>query len=52
MNEALEAKKKSTPSNDPIALVDDKGKEVRHGSSSRREETSGDDQMMKKMQIL
>ena len=40
MNEALDAKKKSTPSIDPIALVAEKGKEVRHGSSHRKEETS------------
>ena len=40
VNEALEVKKKSTPCKDPIALVADKGKEVRHRSSHRREETS------------
>ena len=48
VNEALEVKKKSTSRKDPIALVADKGKEVRHGSSHRRVETpegeSGDDE--------
>ena len=33
VNEALEVKKKSNPVKDPIALVVDKGKEVRHTSS-------------------
>ena len=39
VNEALEVKKKSNPVKDPIALVADKGKEVRHTSSHRRVET-------------
>ena len=40
VNEGLEVKKKSTRSTDPIVLVANKGKEVRHGSSHHRVETS------------
>ena len=39
VSEALEVKKKSTPSKDTIALMPDKGKEVRYGSSHHRPET-------------
>ena len=40
VTEALEVKKKNNPVKDLIALVPDKGKEVRYTSSQRRVETS------------